>query len=65
MAETGAHLVDRVIPRVPVLQWVLSFPIPLRLLFTAHPEIPAPVLQTVRGVNPTVADRRPNFKFYP
>jgi Transposase zinc-binding domain len=32
MAETAAHLVDYVIPRVPVRQWVLSFPIPL-----AHP----------------------------
>jgi hypothetical protein len=30
MAETAAWLVDRVIPRVPVRQWVLSFPIPLR-----------------------------------
>jgi len=27
MAETAAHLVDHVIPRVPVRQWVLSFPI--------------------------------------
>ena len=28
MAETAAWLVDRVIPKVPVRQWVLSFPIP-------------------------------------
>jgi hypothetical protein len=27
MAQTAAHLVDHVIPRVPVRQWVLSFPI--------------------------------------
>jgi ribosomal protein S27E len=39
MAETAAHLVDCVIPRVPVRQWVLSFPIPLRILFAAHPEL--------------------------
>ncbi|MGH8586280.1 MAG: hypothetical protein ACREWE_08900 [Gammaproteobacteria bacterium] len=37
MAEIAAHLVDHVIPRVPVPQWVLSFPIPLRCLFAAHP----------------------------
>ncbi|MFN0299632.1 MAG: transposase zinc-binding domain-containing protein [Burkholderiales bacterium] len=28
MAEAAAHLVDYVIPPVPVRQWVLSFPIP-------------------------------------
>ena len=36
MAESAAHLVDHVIPRVPVRQWVLSFPIPLRSLFAAQ-----------------------------
>ena len=30
MAQTAAHLVDHVIPHVPVRQWVLSLPIPLR-----------------------------------
>jgi hypothetical protein len=50
MAETAAHLVDHVIPRVPVRQWVLSFPIPLRLLFATHPELLAPVLQFVHGM---------------
>jgi hypothetical protein len=30
MADTAAHLVDRVLPRVPIRQWVLSFPMPLR-----------------------------------
>ena len=33
MAETAAHVVDHVIPRVPMRQWMLSFPIPLRLLY--------------------------------
>jgi len=32
MAETAAHLVDRVIPEVPVRQWVLSLPHPIRYL---------------------------------
>ena len=30
MAETAARLVDRVLPRVPIRQWVLSLPRPLR-----------------------------------
>ena len=47
MAETAAHLVDHVIPRVPVRQWVLSFPIPLRFLLAAHPHLLSPVLQVV------------------
>ncbi|MGH8472943.1 MAG: transposase, partial [Gammaproteobacteria bacterium] len=50
MAETAAHLVDHVMPRVPVRQWVLSFPIPLRLLFAAHPHLLAPVLRIVHRV---------------
>ena len=50
MAETAAWLVDRVIPKVPVRQWVLSFPIPLRSLFAVHPEVLAPVLQIIHRV---------------
>ena len=30
MADTAAHLVDRVLPHVPVRQWVLSLPIQIR-----------------------------------
>ena len=30
MADTAAHLVDRVFPIAPVRQWVLSLPFPLR-----------------------------------
>jgi hypothetical protein len=30
MAETAAHLVDHVLPRLPVRQWVLSLPKRLR-----------------------------------
>jgi hypothetical protein len=39
MAETAADLVDHILPRVPVRQWVLSFPLPLRSLFAIHPEL--------------------------
>ena len=47
MAETAAYLVDQVIPEVPVRQWVLSFPMPLRLLFAAYPELLTPTLAIV------------------
>ena len=43
MAEAAAHLVDHVIPKVPVRQWVLSFTIPLRSLFAVHPELLADI----------------------
>ncbi len=47
MAETAAHLVDHVIPRVPVRQWVVSFPIPLRHLLATQPQLLSPVLQVI------------------
>jgi hypothetical protein len=50
MAGTAAVLVDRVMPRVPVRQWVLSFPIPLRIVFAARPELLTPVLGIVHRV---------------
>ena len=50
MAQTAAHPVDHVIPQVPVCQWVLSLPIPLRLLLAAQPKLVAPVLQVVHRV---------------
>ena len=37
MAQTATHLVDHIIPRVPVRQWMISLPIPLRYLFAARP----------------------------
>ncbi len=50
MAQTAAYLVECVIPRVPVRRWVLSFPMPLRILFAVHPELLAPVLQIIQRV---------------
>lgn len=47
MAQTAAHLVEHVIPRVPVRQWVLSFPIPLRFRLASHPHLLSPVLQVI------------------
>jgi hypothetical protein len=39
MNESAAYLVDDIIPRVPVRQRALSFPVPLRRLLAAHPEL--------------------------
>ena len=50
MNEAAAYLVDDIIPHVPVRQWVLSFPMPLRSLFAVHPELLAPVLAVVQRV---------------
>lgn len=38
MAETAAHLVDQVIPRLPVRQWVLSLPKRLRYFLRNNPQ---------------------------
>ena len=50
MSQTAAHLVDHVIPHVPVRQWVLSLPIPLRVLLAEQPELITLVLQVVQRV---------------
>ncbi len=49
MADTAAHLVDRVIPQVPVRQWVLSLPIPLRYRMAYDAELTAAVLRLFIG----------------
>jgi hypothetical protein len=36
MVETSAHLVDNVIPRVPVRQFVISFPLRIRHYLQTH-----------------------------
>jgi hypothetical protein len=44
MAETAAHLVDRVFPRQPVRQWVLSVPKRLRYFLQHDPAVVSSVL---------------------
>jgi len=39
MANTAAHLVDRVLPNVPIRQFVLSLPFDLRALAAKRPEV--------------------------
>ena len=50
MAESAALLVDEVLPAVPMRQWVLSFPFPLRFLFASRPKIMGKVLGIVYRV---------------
>jgi hypothetical protein len=50
MVEAAAHLVDHVIPAVPVRQRVVSLPIPLRILFAAHAQLLTPLLRIIHGV---------------
>ncbi|MCP5067272.1 MAG: transposase [bacterium] len=46
MAELAAHLVDHVLPDVPVRQWVLSLPHRVRYLLARHPDL----CREVRGI---------------
>lgn len=43
-------LVYQVIPRVAVRQWVLSIPIPLRILLATHTQLVSEVLEIVHRV---------------
>jgi len=45
MADTAAYLVDRVLPRAPVRQWVLSLPFPLRYRLAYDSELAGEVLR--------------------
>jgi len=44
MAETAAHLVDRVLPQAPMRQWVLSLPFPLRYRLAYDRTLATPLL---------------------
>ena len=47
MVENAALLVDEVLPDVPIRQWVLSVPFPLRFLFATHPAAMGAALSVV------------------
>jgi hypothetical protein len=44
MADTAAWLVDRVLPFVPVRQWVLTLPFPLRFRMAYDARLTSEVL---------------------
>ena len=39
MSETAAHLVDNVLPHKNIRQWVLTFPVPIRLCLAVRPKV--------------------------
>ncbi len=47
MAESAALLVDDVLLGYPIRQWVLSLPIPLRLLLARNPSELSKVMQII------------------
>ena len=49
MAQTAAHLVERVIPWVPTRQWVVSVPIPLRYWMAASQDLTSTVHTIIRS----------------
>jgi hypothetical protein len=48
MAQTAAHLVERVIPWVSTRQWVVSVPVPLRYWMAASQELTAKIHTIIR-----------------
>ena len=48
MAQTAAHLIERVIPWVPTRQWMVSVPIPLRYWMAASQELTAKIHTIIR-----------------
>ena len=44
MSETAAHLVDNVLPHKNIRQWVLTFPVPIRLCLAVRSKLMARAL---------------------
>ena len=44
MSETAAHLFDHVLPHKNIRQWVLTFPVPIRLCLAVRPKVMARAL---------------------
>jgi hypothetical protein len=58
MAESAALLVDDVLRGYPVRQWVLSLPIPLRLLLARYPNELSKVMQIIhRAISTHIVNR--------
>lgn len=47
MVESAALLIDEILPPMPLRQWVLSLPHPLRFLSAAHPRALSEILRAV------------------
>jgi hypothetical protein len=62
MVDSAALLVDEVLPKKPIRQWVLTVPFPLRFLFAAYPELMSKVLSIVIRARSTHLARQAGFK---
>jgi hypothetical protein len=59
MADTAAHLVDRVFPEVPIRQWVLSLPFSLRYRLADDARLVRDVLHILlRAISGSLRRRR-------
>jgi predicted metal-dependent phosphoesterase TrpH len=58
MAISAALFVDKVLKRYPIRQWILSLPIPLRLLLARYPSELDKVLDSIhRAISTHIVDR--------
>ena len=62
MVESAAHLLDHVVPHIPMRQWVLSFPWPLRVLFAARPDWLSRILRVVTRALSSAVVRRAGLR---
>lgn len=62
MVDSAALLVDEVLPKKPIRQWVLTVPFPLRFLFAAYPELMSKVLGIVTRTLSTHLAHQAGFK---
>jgi len=61
MVDSAALLVDTILPKLPMRQWVLSFPFHLRLLFARQPSIMSHVLAIVYRALATFLIKKAGF----
>ena len=61
MADSAALLVDDILPRQPMRQWVLSVPFPLRFLFASNPKVMTRALAIVYRTIATHLTRKAGF----
>ena len=62
MSESAIHLVDEVLPIKPIRQWVISFPIQIRLLLAVRPKIMSEVLNIVTSTISGQLCKKAGFK---
>ncbi len=62
MSETAIHLVDQVLPVKPIRQWVMSFPIQLRLLLAIRPKIMGQALHITHDAISKYLCKKARFK---